>query len=616
MRFLPLQSRACRHPRAERDDRSRILALLLPTMLAVLMPATANAWGVMFANRIVAQAFPESFDETFCTGWLENTPSYSQPLQVWEGFGTSGRHYQVSHEGGVSMGQIRMKATAILDAPVEGTRTPAGVQLGACPGGTEHFSNVTQWEDTITGFATGTYRFTMVMTSQVVGDPIKVSGQPGAGVGHQSGVTTRFGLRFSTVNSTDVLSDTVGDGDQGVQVQTVTHDVDLSPGSTVYLVGRMEMGVLSEAANNTTTWEIDALNTANFYIDPVTPGGSFTTASGHDYSTPEPEPDGDITGVTDISGDAVPDLGVLSQVSGKRPRVRYYSGANRQKFAQVAYLSKAWTGVAAATVADGNQDGVANDPAVAVLAQRIANNRLAVQVRMADGGTSIAHFNVLNNGWTPVDVVVIDDANGDGVTNDTAIGVLGQNLSRTSQKQTTLQVVRLSDGSLLREVYFNNSNWTPLAAGAVPRTGQSPLLAVLAEKKTNQEIRVQTALLSDGSFQSNKTYLSALWRGKDLAILKDTNGDSVLDDASYMVLAVNVETGLNRVQVRRTGGPLVKNVLVMNEQWQGRRIAGSDDISGNLFEELGVLGNRISDGKARLELTDFDTEVITGNIFP
>jgi hypothetical protein len=296
--------------------------------------------------------------------------------------------------------------------------------------------------------------------------------------------------------------------------------------------------------------------------------------------------------------------------------VRYYSGANRKKFAQVAYLSNAWAGVAAATLADANQDGVANDPAVAVLGRRISNDRLSVQVRLAAGGAELARINFLNNRWTPVDVVVIDDANGDGVSDDTAIGVLGLNPAQGSQKQTTLQVRRLSDGSLLREVYYNNNNWTPLAAGAVQRPGQSPLLAVLAEKNSSKEIRVQARLLSDGSLQRTKTFLNDQWRGLDLAILTDTDGNGVGDDAAYMVLAVNPGNGLKRVQVRGTSGALVKNLLVMNDLWQARRIFGSDDISGNLFEELGVLGNRISDGKARIELQDFDTGAITGNIFP
>jgi hypothetical protein len=165
-------------------------------------------------------------------------------------------------------------------------------------------------------------------------------------------------------------------------------------------------------------------------------------------------------------------------------------------------------------------------------------------------------------------------------------------------------------------VYYNNDNWTPLAAGVVQRTGQSPLLAVLAEKNSSKEIRVQARLLSDGSLQRTKTFLNDQWRGLDLAILKDTDGNGVLNDASYMVLAVNPGNGLKRVQVRRTGGALVKNALVMNDLWQARRILGSDDINGNLFEEIGVLGNRISDGKARIELQDFDSGAIIGNIFP
>jgi hypothetical protein len=260
--------------------------------------------------------------------------------------------------------------------------------------------------------------------------------------------------------------------------------------------------------------------TFTLFIQGQPQSGTWTLDRIEPLPAPSLDTDIDATAVTDISGDTVPDIAVLSQRNGKRPRVRYYSGANRKKFAQVAYLSSAWAGVAAATLADGNQDGVAN-----------SNDRLSVQVRLAAGGAEIGRINFLNNRWTPVDVVVIDDADGDGVSDDTAIGVLGLNPAQGSQKQTTLQVRRLSDGSVLREVYYNNNNWTPLAAGAVQRPGRSPLLAVLAEKNSSKEIRVQARVLSDGSLQRNKTFLSAPWRGRDLAILKDTNGDSVFNDA-------------------------------------------------------------------------------------
>ncbi|MDH3512896.1 MAG: DNRLRE domain-containing protein [Gammaproteobacteria bacterium] len=325
----------------------------------------------------------------------------------------------------------------------------------------------------------------------------------------------------------------------------------------------------------------------------------------------------DVTGVTDISGDGVPDVAGLSQQMADRPRVRYYSGANRQRFDQVNYLSNAWAAVAAATVADGNQDGVRNDPAVAVLGRNIATNKLFVQVRMAEGGAAIAGFSVLSAAWTPVDVVVIDDANGDGVSNDTAIGVLGVNPAGSSRRHNLVQVRRLSTPtSVLNNVYFANAGWTPLAAGTVHRSGRSPLLAMLAEKAGTRQILVQARVLSDASLQRNSFFLNNAWRARDLAILTDTNGNSVFNDASYMVLAVNPGNGKNVVQIRRPGGTLVKNIFVLNENWQARRIARSDDISGNQFEELGVLANKISDGAALIQLKDFATATTTVNIFP
>ena len=114
----------------------------------------------------------------------------------------------------------------------------------------------------------------------------------------------------------------------------------------------------------------------------------------------------------------------------------------------------------------------------------------------------------------------------------------------------------------------------------------------------------------------NSFFLNTNWRAKDLAILRDTNGNSVFNDASYLVLAVRPGTDENLVHVRRPGGALVKNIDVLSSNWRGRRLTGTDDLSGNQYEEIGVLANRISDGEARVQLKDFATEDTTGNISP
>ena len=235
---------------------------------------------------------------------------------------------------------------------------------------------------------------------------------------------------------------------------------------------------------------------------------------------------------------------------------------------------------------------------------------------MAESGAAIAGINFLSAAWTPVDVVIIDDANGDGVSDDTAIGVLGINPEGSSRRRNLVQVRRLSDGSVLQNVYFANGFWTPLAAGTVPRGNGSPLVAVLLEKGSTRNLLVQARVLSDTSLQRNSSFLNTNWRGKDLAILRDSNGNSVFNDASYMVLAVNPGNGKNVVQVRRPGGTFVKNIFVLTQNWAARRIGVADDISGNLFEELGTLGNRNSNGEALIQLKDFATTDTTGNIFP
>ena len=108
-----------------------------------------------------------------------------------------------------------------------------------------------------------------------------------------------------------------------------------------------------------------------------------------------------------------------------QPKVRYYSGASRQKVKGVNYLGTAWTGVAAATVADSNADGTADDPAVAVLGHKASADKQEVEVRRADNGALVNKIAFLGPRWEVLDVAVIDDKNGNGVTDDTLIAVLG-----------------------------------------------------------------------------------------------------------------------------------------------------------------------------------------------
>jgi hypothetical protein len=240
-----------------------------------------------------------------------------------------------------------------------------------------------------------------------------------------------------------------------------------------------------------------------------------------------------------------------------------------------------------------------------------------VEVRRADDGALINKVFFLGPSWDIIDVAVLDDKNGDGVTGDTAIAVLGEDLSRPFDEQIKVQVRRLSDGGLLANWFFLNGNWTALALEGVNRIGQTPLLAVLANKSATGANVVQARKLSNGALQRDTTFQNSSWLARDLSILRDSDGDGTQTDPAYLVLTTHKETSRNKVQARRVrDGQRLKNITMLGTNWDGARVTGAGDISGNQREEVGVLAEKKSDGTAVIQLKDYADRSTTATIFP
>jgi hypothetical protein len=71
-------------------------------------------------------------------------------------------------------------------------------------------------------------------------------------------------------------------------------DISVPNGSQIYLTGQLQLTAEEELvgiANSAYASAVsDASDTADFYLDPVTPGTEVISTSGHDYTTPVPEP--------------------------------------------------------------------------------------------------------------------------------------------------------------------------------------------------------------------------------------------------------------------------------------------------------------------------------------
>jgi hypothetical protein len=236
---------------------------------------------------------------------------------------------------------------------------------------------------------------------------------------------------------------------------------------------------------------------------------------------------------------------------------------------------------------------------------------------LADDGKFINKVFFLGPNWEVIDVAVIDESDGDGVTDDTAIAVLGVNPNKPSTEQIKVQVRWLSDGKLVENWFFFNHKWTPLALEAVNRMGASPLLAVLANKVATGTNMVQARQLSDGMVQRETTFFNSSLVARDVAILPDLNGDGNTNDAVYLVLSTHPDTGRNKVQTRRVSDAVrYKNITIFGTKWDIQRVTGSADMSGNLWGEVGVLAEKRTDGTLAIQLKDWSDRITTAKIYP
>ena len=328
----------------------------------------------------------------------------------------------------------------------------------------------------------------------------------------------------------------------------------------------------------------------------------------------------DITAFDDVTGDGIPDFAAFIGGPNTKPQINVYSGANGQVHTNIKYLTTKHRGIAMATVRDANQDGTADDPAVAVLTDHDTYHRIYLETRRLDTGVSLGKIKFLNAQWRAVDVAVIDDTNGDGDTSDTSIAVLSQ---RISDGRIRVEIRDLATGNLVRNIIYLNRTFTPVAIGVVDRSPQiqmgtiSPLLGVLAENQTDGRRLLQSRFVSTGALDQNIRFYNSQTSLKDVTVLHDTNGDGLPTDPSWQVLAIRDSDNAVRVQTRfAVDGSLDSNLQILNSQWNALRMDSIGDMNGNTSGEMAIsLVNRATD-RRRIHVKDYGSGAGIINVYP
>lgn len=303
----------------------------------------------------------------------------------------------------------------------------------------------------------------------------------------------------------------------------------------------------------------------------------------------------------DANGDGSGDIAALADDGINR--VRLIDGVTGVEIRAINFLSSAWLPRAVAAVADTNGDAAAEDPSLALLAYNPVSGRHIVQTRRVADATLVRNIYFLGNSWQTLDVTGIDDGNGDGVANDPAIGVLA---FQPSTGRTLVQRRALADGTLIANTDFLGRLWTPIALAELPRRASAPWLGVLAVKSGDAgEILVQSRRVSDGALVTNTTFFSGDWMAQDLAALADADGNLASDDPMYAVLGTDPATGLRQVQLRNAlTGTFVTDMAVLSANWRVIAAAAVPDVDGNGRAQIGILAEHPATGAMMTRLRD------------
>ena len=194
-------------------------------------------------------------------------------------------------------------------------------------------------------------------------------------------------------------------------------------------------------------------------------------------------------------------------------------------------------------------------PAIAVLATRNSDQLTIVQVRSAETGDLIRNVYPLGLNFTPHELRVIPDVDGDGVW-DTAV-----RMTRDNDGLELIQIRNTVTQALIRSIYpigAGGRGWSTQQFKAVNINGFRQL-AILSTRDADQAMLVQIKDPFTGVLVKNTWFIGAPWRHQQgFEVMGDFNGTGVDELA---VLSNNAATGARLIQIRDAiSAEVIRNV--------------------------------------------------------
>jgi PKD repeat protein len=232
-----------------------------------------------------------------------------------------------------------------------------------------------------------------------------------------------------------------------------------------------------------------------------------------------------------------------------------------------------------ATITDVNQN---RNVDLALLNVGMANgDQVSAEIHVHDGRTGEEIYRVsLPEIWRSLAL-------------DSAVGVSGEMLAvlqRNDDGDIRVNFRRAVDGSDAGDIQYFDNTWTPIGLLTVSDAGGDGVagVGVLAENPAGQQA-IEVYLVSTGDFVNQVLFFNNIWKASHAVDLGEFNGNGVSELA---VLATN-NAGKHAVETRDTlSGKQISRHFFLGPTNTMKGLAQSADVDGNGKPELIVLGNK------------------------
>jgi len=335
-------------------------------------------------------------------------------------------------------------------------------------------------------------------------------------------------------------------------------------------------------------------------------------------TAPEPEPPAekllDLEALPNVAGSAAVDVAVLvadaeeqaaamaGAAQALTPGINVYvrDGSTGSRIAEMSVLDNAWQAIDLAVMSDGGANAL-----VGVLAQRF-NGLVGVAVHRADDGTFVRQIAYFNQNWEPSALAYVADAGGPGVS---AFAVVAKN---SLDNRVSVQVRRISDGSLINTLLFFRDIWDEIDLGAMADISGNgrPEIFVVGQSNVGRIVTVVIDAMS-GQVINRISYFGAASTPRAITQIASIGGSG----APELPLLAAKGNGRNTVQSRDAiTDALSSSVFFFNTFWNSFDIGGLDDVNGNTSADMVVFAQHDTKGTIQGDVRDAATGALIQNV--